>query len=876
MDVFSLLRRGLSGDVCESLSFAPLREVAPLVHSFTASLPEALLENCRAEHLEVDLVRLGQLLAARFLNECLQLQRASSQMRDALELASERTETLPEAAELAKLRARCQELERELEERPRSSSDADEGTLDEAEALRAALGAPQPCTRCEALEAKLREQEERMLDHHLEAPSNRSSPRFKAAPADPDLARLLVGEAPPVVRKRAAVVLQAAWRRRAAALRFERHLVGLVFPTRNDGRRPSGTVGSVRLAQALAARVFRGLQRHGLDFEAAFRCADTGYEGNHEPSGLIRVGQFLLFLCRQQGVALAPAESAALLRLLKRRDRGNRKDPPKLPSGARADLQEAWQWEMPYDFARQLQAAACEGGPAPAREALEAVSALLRGRQCRFQWGDQGASWDRLVRDALLLQLREERERLQAATAAQDDRSSSYADGQTNRPFAPFTGELEGQLADCEAEMKEVLQGPSRPVSATALTARLLREQLPLAPVTLHAAARAAPPWQPNNGIGDGVRRGQVIDHLCGQQDLKGSLIGGFVRFQQSLPASPSLIHITAIRPVWTIRIKELSERGMLLQILPMTPGTGWKDDLQLAYCAGSAEGVLHVGPSQGGRSLQVREHFIPRLTRTPELVFLQSYARTAKPEPKALEEPRPPEAVTCQLGTFAVAASLPGDGEGLSLRAIQTAKHVEETAVRAALGRVTLAITADQDALQVKAQWKASEAKPAKAVEDHSGQGQTFQDLVSRVRVVRSSPRGFAVLLHRDAKMIQLWYEAISSESTATAEALQTLAPLPLDLEDSQEDSALRAKGLAALGLESNEHPLNPLHVPDTPNDPWNARFAASQSGLSLLDSEGTNSHQFPPRPGGDSQGHRPLMVVEQPMAPRAKKFSR
>ena len=182
------------------------------------------------------------------------------------------------------------------------------------------------------------------------------------------------------------------------------------------------------------------------------------------------------------------------------------------------------------------------------------------------------------------------------------------------------------------------------------------------------------------------------------------------------------------------------------------------------------------------------------------------------------------------------MAASLPGDGEGLSLRAIQTAKHVEETAVRAALGRVTLAITADQDALQVKAQWKASEAKPAKAVEDHSGQGQTFQDLVSRVRVVRSSPRGFAVLLHRDAKMIQLWYEAISSESTATAEALQTLAPLPLDLEDSQEDSALRAKGLAALGLESNEHPLNPLHVPDTPNDPWNATWPHSALRLAAL----------------------------------------
>ena len=75
-----MLRAGV-GTVAESLSFAPLREarahvkegskrghvgtaltrcdamqVAPLVHSFTALAPEALLERCCEEHVEAALV----------------------------------------------------------------------------------------------------------------------------------------------------------------------------------------------------------------------------------------------------------------------------------------------------------------------------------------------------------------------------------------------------------------------------------------------------------------------------------------------------------------------------------------------------------------------------------------------------------------------------------------------------------------------------------------------------------------------------------------------------------------------------------------------------------------------------------------------------
>ncbi|CAE7634948.1 unnamed protein product, partial [Symbiodinium microadriaticum] len=443
--------------------------------------------------------------------------------------------------------------------------------------------------------------------------------------------------------------------------------------------------------------------------------------------------------------------------------------------------------------------------------ALEAVAELLRGRRCRFLWGSDAASWDRLVRDALLLQLLEERERLQAAI---EDRAATGKSGTAAAGAAAafLSGELECQLADCEADMKAALQGPSPPVSATAFTARLLREQLPLAPVTLHAASRAA-----LEGAGGGIRQGQVLDNLRQQQELKGNLVGGFVRFQQPLSASPSLIHITATRPAWTLRLKELSERGMLVQISPLSPA-GWKEDLQLAYCAGSAEGVQHIGPSKGIRTVQV--HFIPRLTRTPELVALQTYIRQRQGAPSGPAPARPePEAVLCQLGGFAIAASLPGDGDGLSLRAVRTGKVVEETSAQATLGRgkVALALAAPTAAgeLEIKAQWEPTAETETKEAKAHEGEKPEVGDFLSmsRVKVARASLRGFAVLLHRDARMLQLWYEAVCSDATTSARALQALATLP---EAEKDEEALRSKGLQALSLELPE-PEMPWS-PETP----------------------------------------------------------
>ncbi|CAK9061828.1 Carrier domain-containing protein, partial [Durusdinium trenchii] len=130
-----------------------------------------------------------------------------------------------------------------------------------------------------------------------------------------------------LLKKKAAVMLQSAWRRRAAQLRFERHLLDLIFPQRPEGpSTPMATLSSLCLVQGLLRRVWRSLRRRGLDFELAYRCADAGYQkkaGTSAADGSsMRVGHFLHFLCQQQG--LPPAELSALLRLFKRRDRGNR------------------------------------------------------------------------------------------------------------------------------------------------------------------------------------------------------------------------------------------------------------------------------------------------------------------------------------------------------------------------------------------------------------------------------------------------------------------------------------------------------------------------------------------------------------------------
>ena len=76
--------------------------------------------------------------------------------------------------------------------------------------------------------------------------------------------------------------------------------------------------------------------------------------------------------------------------------------------------------------------------------ALQGVQAALKSR-CHFQWGDLAPTWRRLVLDAQLLQLAEECERLK----------SDLKEGSK--------GDLEAQLADCEAELSELMRCPSCP-----------------------------------------------------------------------------------------------------------------------------------------------------------------------------------------------------------------------------------------------------------------------------------------------------------------------------------------------------------------------------------------------------------------------------
>lgn len=417
-------------------------------------------------------------------------------------------------------------------------------------------------------------------------------------------------EAPLLLKKKAAVVLQSAWRRRAAQLRFEDHLLSLVFPKQaTKSSAPPATMSSVRLVQALLRRVWRSLRRRGLDFELAYRCADEGYQvRGAETTSAMCVGHFLHFLCQQQG--LAPAELSALLRLFKRRDRGNRlrdgegSDQRKAQEGQVPELREAWHWQMPYSFAVELQQSMGFVHGTHHLAPLLAVRDALAAQMWRFQWSDAAmqATWRRIAKDAQLLQLTEECDKLKEAMGKE-----------------ALKGEIEVQLADAEAELRELMKpGASPLVSCTAWAARL--HALPLAPVTLHAASRVCT-------VDAEITRttGLLKDKLWEAQKLPGELLAGFVRFDNALPQTPQMIHLCPSDAAWTLQLQEVTERGMILQL----SFSGDPQDLDLLYSAGSCHGSLCVS-QRGG----VTVHFVPRLARPPETVVLQSFPRGAAKVP--------------------------------------------------------------------------------------------------------------------------------------------------------------------------------------------------------------------------------------------------
>ncbi|CAL1172519.1 unnamed protein product [Cladocopium goreaui] len=554
----------------DSLIFAPLLEVSPLVQGYISMSSQ--LQACPQE----DLLKLGQLLVARFFNECLQLQRAL------MDLQSSMPSIEPQRAE-------------------------EEGQI----ALRAQVPLDvtlqQSTQRLRRMEEELREMQERAAIGR----SNVTPREVLQVPVDPSSS---LGEAPLLLQKKAAVVVQSAWRRRAAQLRFEDHLLSLVFPgTAARPSAPPATISAVRLVQALLRRVWRSLRRRGLDFELAYRCADEGYQlraGENNETNTISatktamcVGHFLHFLCQQQG--LAPAELSALLRLFKRRDRGNRiLESDKRNAQEAPQLREAWHWQMPYSFAVELQQSmgfvASRGGTAHVAPLL-AVRDALAGQMWRFQWSDAAMqpTWRRIAKDAQLLQLTEECQKLKEAMGKE-----------------ALKGEIEVQLADAEAELRELMKpGASPVVSCTAWAARL--HDLPLAPVTLYAAARVC-----NVNAEQTRTTGLLKDKLWEAQKLPGELVAGFVRFDSALPQTPQMIHLCPSDAPWTLQLQEVTERGMILQL----SFSGPQDlDLDLLYTAGSCHGSLSVSTPR-----TVTVHFVPRLSRPPDTVVLQSFPRGA------------------------------------------------------------------------------------------------------------------------------------------------------------------------------------------------------------------------------------------------------
>ncbi|CAK9008200.1 unnamed protein product, partial [Durusdinium trenchii] len=324
----------------DSLNFAPVSKVAPLVQSYIALPSEKLLEMYSQEHV----VKLGQLLVARFFNECLQLQRGLSDLQSSLQSSEQRREelergslasqaslpmmpeiTLPGRREAEEMRMECahcletseklriaeerlQEMqERALQYSPKGDPLCQQPASGAQRARRITKKEMRmECAHCLETSEKLRIAEERLQEMQERA--------LQYSPKAPQSARGYSGavaaeaQAPQeaLLKKKAAVMLQSAWRRRAAQLRFERHLLDLIFPQRPEGpSTPMATLSSLRLVQGLLRRVWRSLRRRGLDFELAYRCADAGYQkkaGTSAADGSsMRVGHFLHFLCQQQG-----------------------------------------------------------------------------------------------------------------------------------------------------------------------------------------------------------------------------------------------------------------------------------------------------------------------------------------------------------------------------------------------------------------------------------------------------------------------------------------------------------------------------------------------------------------------------------------------
>jgi len=387
----------------------------------------------------------------------------------------------------------------------------------------------------------------------------------------------------------------------------------------------------VRGVQAAMEKINAKLRRSGLSIEASYRCADDQYKGQQM---LMPVGQLVTFWMQRLKVQLLPGEIDALLRVFMAPGRLNHSKPGFVPSDDKGPLGEggeAWLWKITYDHVRQLALAfptnrddALRGvGKAKGvvgdiaatcleevRDAL-AIAAEMRkptpGRRTTLSWQD-------LLVEGRKAYVQEEYERVSKELAAVDD-------------DLHLKEELEGQREFYEEQKRHPALDRNDPVPATVVLARLLKERVPVLPVTIHAAMRAAAEMTHHSRTGIAI--------LHGKQEK-------YVKFDQPLPSSPSLLHVSCEGhpgntegPPWCISLVSCSEKGFVLNVESREPKIGWPEDLRMKYAAGSASGEVVIVPrtkngetprrlDRGKRQVEVT--FPVALLGAPSLIRVETY----------------------------------------------------------------------------------------------------------------------------------------------------------------------------------------------------------------------------------------------------------
>jgi len=577
------------------LEYAPVEEVIPLVQFYVDRTADELLVTHKGRDRE--LVRLGQVLVTKFCNEYFLIKRSMQDLQETLKHLDIQDPAASRggALHVNRLGADGRDPEHELMLNRANRG----GTSDVGLPPGHSPGLPCRDARSRTGPKAVGDVMVREVDKDVRARVHRRS---------------------------AAVVIQSAWRRRQVKYRVHQHLWELVFqqvPRRSRSvnttdwlgqlRAPKEgeTVRSVLAVQGVVARVLSRLCQHGLDSQAAFRCADRKYPHS---IGEVSVDDFLDFLSERQHIKLLPAEVAMLERLF-----------VAMPGRDETSLMTyAHSAELAFAFAPRAGPPTADTAFLKSKPVQIVRDALANAGEVDFSWpqGRLKPSWRRLLVDAHIAHLLEEQERLRGKSG--DDKDRDHDD----------------LLAVCDARLAAMRRrGASPHVLEAVAVARLLRVGLKdVSPVTVHAAVRAV-------CCSEDFERRVGCAKVCAGSKL-------LVDFDKPLPAAPSLLHITAVPDApWTIDLLELSERGMRLDIRPRVSDNNMpaphrlEADLRIRFSAGLASGTVDVG--KFGQSRQAVEvPFIPRLPSPPAFVTLESCQALAATQPQVhhrLPPPSPP-----------------------------------------------------------------------------------------------------------------------------------------------------------------------------------------------------------------------------------------